>query len=257
MQSVLKNPPLYRRRRVTNLQRQYLQSRTTDRKRVIKHEQKIQVELCDWFKQVLPGEHFISDTGSGAFNSEWAKEQHNRQQSHRYEPDVKILAARHGKHGLLIELKRDGFKLKMSRDGHKIRLYKDKKGRIIDAGTKVRKKGDWVSLHIERQAAVLLDYESKGYVARFAVGLEHAKKLVRWYFDLPDEVISSSIIRDKRRKPEAPPRLRARKGGACLSVNAIIRVALRHLLCRMSLLETCSLPLSASRAAQGFSELSS
>jgi len=43
-------------------------------------------------------------------------------------------------------------------------------------------------LHIERQAANLLDYEQNwGYCARFAVGLEHAKKLASWYFDLPYE----------------------------------------------------------------------
>lgn len=73
----------------------------------------------------------------------------------------------------------------MCRDGHKIRVYKDKKGRIIERDYKIRKKGDWASLHIEQQANVLLDYEAKGYFARFAVGLEHAKKLISWYFDLP------------------------------------------------------------------------
>jgi hypothetical protein len=187
MPTVFKNPTLPRRKYPTTRQRQYFNARKTDRPRAVKHEQSIQNELCDWFKQVLPGEHFISDTGSGAFNSDYAKEQHNRQQSHKNEPDIKILAARHGKYGLLIELKRDGFKLRMGRDGHKIRLYKDKKGRIIEADYKVRKKGDWASLHIENQAAVLLDYESKGYCARFAIGLTHAKKIIAGYFDLPYE----------------------------------------------------------------------
>jgi hypothetical protein len=43
-------------------------------------------------------------------------------------------------------------------------------------------------LHIERQAANLLDDEQNwGDCARFAVGLEHAKKLASWYFDLPYE----------------------------------------------------------------------
>jgi hypothetical protein len=52
----------------------------------------------------------------------------------------------------------------------------------------IRKKGDWASLHIERQAANLLDDEQHwGYSARFAVGLQHAKKLASWYFDLPYE----------------------------------------------------------------------
>ena len=54
--------------------------------------------------------------------------------------------------------------------------------------TKIRKEGDWASLHIERQAANLLEYEQNwGDCARFAVCLEHAKKQARWYFDLPYE----------------------------------------------------------------------
>jgi hypothetical protein len=43
-------------------------------------------------------------------------------------------------------------------------------------------------LHIERQAANLLDDEQHwGDYARCVVGLQHAKKLASWYFDLPDE----------------------------------------------------------------------
>jgi hypothetical protein len=186
---------MYRRKLITYRQRQYLQSRTTERKRVVKHEQSIQVELCDWFKQVLPGEHFISDTGSGAFNSNYEKERHNRQQSHKHEPDIKILASRRGYHALLIKLKADcphtpkhfDCMIKMRRDGRTIRVYKDKKGRIIERDYKIRKKGDWISLHVERQAATLEDYNAKGFLARFGLGLEHAKKLIRWYFDLPDD----------------------------------------------------------------------
>ncbi|HLG78322.1 MAG TPA: hypothetical protein VKX46_18050, partial [Ktedonobacteraceae bacterium] len=146
-----------------------------------------QDEFCDWFKQVLPGVHLRSDTGSGAYNSEWAKQQHQRQQSHRGEPDIVIYAARHNFHALMIEMKPTGFQLRMQRDGHKIRVYKDRKGRVIGSDYKVRKKGDWVNLHVEEQARCLEDYNHAGYLARFAVGLDAAKKLVRYYFDLPDE----------------------------------------------------------------------
>jgi hypothetical protein len=52
----------------------------------------------------------------------------------------------------------------------------------------IRKNGDWASLHIERQAANLLDDEHNwGDRTCFAVGLAHAKKLARWYVDLPYE----------------------------------------------------------------------
>lgn len=195
MPPVLKNPTIYKKR-YTTLQKRYLSDRKTDRPRVQKREQSIQNELCDWFKQVLPGEHFRSDTGSGAYNSDYAKEQHNRQQSHKHEPDITILAMRRGYGAMVLELKDEGTELKMRRDGTKIRIRTKKvppskkypEGiKIIERDYKIRKKGDWASLHLEQQAEVLLDYERRGYFARFAIGLTHAKKLIRWYFDLPDE----------------------------------------------------------------------
>lgn len=45
-----------------------------------------------------------------------------------------------------------------------------------------------LSLHIERKATNLHDDgQNWDYCARFAVGLEHPKKLARWYVDLPYE----------------------------------------------------------------------
>ncbi|HEX4774842.1 MAG TPA: hypothetical protein VH234_04975 [Candidatus Saccharimonadales bacterium] len=186
MGSVFKNATIYQSRPAsTKRQKRYFQARKTDRPRVVKHEQQLQTDICQWIKDVLPGVHFRSDTGSGAFNSKHEKEIHNKQQSGTSEPDLMIFAARHGYHGLLIELKADGTNLRMGRDGRTIRVYKDGKGRIIDRDYKIRKKGDWASLHIERQADTLLDYEKNWqYCARFAVGEAHAKKLICWYFDL-------------------------------------------------------------------------
>lgn len=156
----------------------------------------MQKQLRDWFVATFPGEHFISDTGSGAFGK-WAKEEHNRQQSHKSEPDVDIRAARRGFHGLLLELKAEchckvktphkDCATKMQRDGRTIRIYKDSRGKIIERDYKIRKKGDWVSLHVERQAHNLEDYRRKGYYANFAIGLELAKQFICWYFDHPYE----------------------------------------------------------------------
>lgn len=146
----------------------------------------MQKQLRDWFVDTFPGEHFVSDTGSGAFGK-WAKEEHSRQQSHKGEPDVDIRAPRRGYHGLLLELKAEGFELKMRRDGRKIRVYRDSRGKIIEHDYKIRLKGDWVSLHVERQAKNLEDYQRKGYYANFAIGLEAAKKFICWYFDVPYE----------------------------------------------------------------------
>jgi hypothetical protein len=105
------------------------------------------------------------------------------------------MAMRKGYGSMLIEIKADcphttkhfDCMIRMRRDGTKVRVYKDKKGRIIESDYKIRKKGDYVSLHVERQALILEDYNSKGFFARFGLGLEHSKRLIRWYFSLPDE----------------------------------------------------------------------
>lgn len=166
-------------------QARYLNAKKTDRPKNVKSEQAIQIEFCDWLRLNFPNVHFRSDTASGAFNSKHEKDLHNRQQSSTSEPDITILAARRGYHGLLIEIKADGVNLKMRRDGKKIRVYKNSKGKIIERDYKIRLKGDWASLHIEKQAKVLTDYNEIGYFARFGVGLEACKKFACWYFDKP------------------------------------------------------------------------
>jgi hypothetical protein len=172
-------------KRYTSRQRKYFDGRKTDRAQVVKHEQKEQIAICDWMREVLPGIHFRCDTGSGGFSSAYEKATHNKQQSSPSEPDIMIFAARQGFHALLIELKATGSELKMRRDGRTIRVIKDKKGRVVERDYKIRKKGDWASLHIEKQAHVLEDYRKQGYFAMFAVGENHAKEIISRYFELP------------------------------------------------------------------------
>lgn len=128
----------------------YLKDKKTDRK-VTKNEEQMQIDLCQWLRDTLP--------------------------------DVTIYAARRGYHGLLLELKADGVSLKMKRDGTKIRVRKDSRGRIIERDYKIRKKGDWASLHIEKQANKIVELRNAGYLAMFAVGIDKAKEIVAWYFD--------------------------------------------------------------------------
>ena len=161
----------------------YLREKKTDRKRNKKHEEELQIELCQWIRDTLPDVHFRSDTGSGAFNSKYAKDTHNKQQSSTELPDLTILAARRGYYALMLELKKDGTNLKMQRNGTKIRIRKDRRGRIIERDYKIRLKGDWSSLHIEKQAQRIVELREAGYLAMFAVGLDKAKEIIAWYFD--------------------------------------------------------------------------
>lgn len=171
--------------RFSNRQVNYLDSRKKPGgKRNEKTEENMQIELCDWLREVLPGVHFRSDTASGAFNSRFAKNTHNRQQSADGLPDLTIFAPRRGYHALMLELKAEGVNLKKKRDGTKIIVRKDSKGRIIERDYKIRLKGDWSNLHIEKQAKHIEELREAGYCAVFAVGIEQAKKIVSWYFDL-------------------------------------------------------------------------
>lgn len=164
---------------------QYLATKTTDRKRVEKREQSMQIELCSWILDTFPGVHFRSDTGSGAFGSKWEKNTHNRQQSSTKLPDLTIYAMRRGFGALMLELKAEGESLKMKRDGRTIRIRKDKRGKIIERDYKIRLKGDWASLHIEQQHDRMVELRDAGYAARFAVGIDEAKKIICWYMGVP------------------------------------------------------------------------
>ncbi len=182
MGSIFGKPSTASRQRSVR-QVQYLQNKKTDKK-VVKHEQNMQLEFCQWLRDTFPGVHFYSDTASGAFNSQYAKEIHNRQQSDTSLPDMYIFAARRDYHGLALELKPEGYELKMRRDGRTIRVRKDRNGRVIERDYKIRKKGDWASLHIEKQAKRHAELREAGYLAGFVVGLEAAKKAVCWYFEV-------------------------------------------------------------------------
>jgi hypothetical protein len=192
-QTVTKGRPV--RSFQSSRQQRYLKEHAdSDRPRNVKHEQNIQIDLSIWIRDTLPGVHFHSDTASGAYNSEWEKAEHNKQQSDVGLPDMTIYAARRGYHGLLIELKKDGERLKMSRNGTKIRVKRKRVPfsakyptgwKIIERDYKIRMKDDWVDLHTEIQAKRHEELRRDGYCAEFAVGLAHAQKLICWYFDIP------------------------------------------------------------------------
>jgi hypothetical protein len=191
MSGIFQNP-VPRARHFSDRQLKYLKGRKTDRDRYKKTEQSLQIELCQWLRDTFPGIHFRSDTASGMFNSQYEKATHNKQQSDKELPDITVFAARRGYHGLLIELKagcphggkHKDCQLRMLRDGTKVRIYKDSTGKIIERDYKVRKKGDWKSLHVERQQLRHDELRAEGFCSVFAQGEEQFKKMICWYFDI-------------------------------------------------------------------------
>lgn len=61
--------------------------------------------------------------------------------------------------GLMIELKKDGVRLK-------------------------KKNGEWASDHIAEQAEMLSKLTERGYIAKFAVGFDEAKRIIDTYLSV-------------------------------------------------------------------------
>lgn len=119
--------------------------------------------LCNYIKVNYPDVVFLSDSSGISFTSNgkknWAKiNQIKRTRSSNGIPDLIILYPSSGYHGLMIELKRTGEK-----------IYK--------------KDGSLKTDHLKEQNEVLHILESLGYVARFAIGFEEARKLVDEYMN--------------------------------------------------------------------------
>ena len=97
--------------------------------------------------------------------------------SRRGIPDVIIDFPSRGYHGARFEFKKTGTAI-YKQDGVTLRKqsyrYRDRKGRMHT--------GD----HLAEQAATLTELNKHGYFARFAVGLDNAKRLFNWYMEVPE-----------------------------------------------------------------------
>ena len=126
----------------------------------MKHAELVAQEfVCEYITATYPNVLFMSDYASGLKLKPYqaatrAKLNGNR----RGFPDLYILESRRGCHGLFIELKAAGTRL-------------------------TKKNGAWASEHIAEQAKMLEELENRGYIAKFAVGIEAAINLIDDYFD--------------------------------------------------------------------------
>lgn len=100
-------------------------------------------------------------------------------------PDVTILFPSREFHGACFEFKKTGTAI-YKRDGKTLRKqsyrYKDRRGKVH------------VGDHLAEQAATLLELHKNGYFARFAVGLDNAKRLFRWYMEIPEEPENTALF---------------------------------------------------------------
>ena len=132
-------------------------------------EAELQKNIAIYIRSQYPDVIFHSDFGSGVkLRPNQAKMQKIQNGGRRAWPDMFIaepkLASdksekcKYYKHGLFIELKKEGVRLK-------------------------KKNGEYASEHIAEQAKVLGDLLERGYEARFAVGFDEAVKIIDEYLE--------------------------------------------------------------------------
>jgi hypothetical protein len=141
----------------------------------VKHHQKkeenIQLRISKYIKKTYPEVILIGDFAAGMDLTDNQRIRMMTMRSEDGQPDISIDYPSRGYHGLRIELKKEGTVL-YKKDGT---LRSQKYTRRLKNG--MIKRGD----HLKDQAATLEKYNKLGYLGRFAIGYESAKKLVDWY----------------------------------------------------------------------------
>lgn len=127
-------------------------------------ERIIQRSLTRWLQTEFPTIDFYNDWSAGAYLTVGQNSARAAVACKNGWVDLFIAEPRRGFYGLFVELKKED-----------ARVYL-KDGKTLCADPQIRK-----------EATFLARQNKKGYLARFACGLEDAKKLISWYFGVPVE----------------------------------------------------------------------
>jgi len=149
-------------------------------------ESSIHYQVAQYLKHQYPNVIFRTDFAAGIRMTMGQAVRHKSLQSGRAFPDIFIVqhfpkepVTLDGPYsaiavtycGLFIELKKDGTVLKRPKDARA----------ILKGEAKLRLAGDWFDQHIDEQAQMLERLRNLGYKAEFAVGFDHAKKIIDEY----------------------------------------------------------------------------
>lgn len=141
-------------------------------------EEAIQQQVAEYLRLQYPDVLFHSDFGSGArLTPSQAAKQKRQNGGQRGWPDMFIAeptcyencGCDIWKHGLFIELKREGVKLHPGPRSHPCNSFHSLDGK------------DYQTTHLREQADALEKLRQRGYVAEFAVGFDEAKKIIDKY----------------------------------------------------------------------------
>lgn len=114
-------------------------------------------QVAQYIQLVYPEVYYHIDFGSGC-KLTMGQAVQNKKLNKRAYPDLTILEARKGFHGLCLELKKDGTKI----------YLKDELTLVADK-------------HIREQAEVLQGLRDRGYSANFGIGFDECKMIIDSY----------------------------------------------------------------------------
>lgn len=134
--------------------------------KVVKHEESLQRQICQFLRLEYPHIIFRSDYASGLHLTANQARVHASLQSGRAWPDLFIYEPSRNFHGMALELKKEGTTI--------ILKTGPRKGKISS------------NPHLQEQAAMLNQLRHKGYYADFGVGFDDSVKKIRWYFKTPE-----------------------------------------------------------------------
>ncbi len=122
---------------------------------MITAEGRLHEKVCDYLRLRYPGVIFRTDFAAGIKMTMGQAIRHKRLQYSRAYPDLFVAEPRNGQSGLFLELKAAD-------------IYKK------DGNLKT-------SDHLKAQDEMLYALRARGYTAHFAIGFDHAKKLIDAY----------------------------------------------------------------------------
>lgn len=155
-------------------------SRRPGAKFLRKREETEQQQFVNWVKRKFPHVIIYTDFGAGLYLTDNERIRMVGMRSRDGMPDIYIDFPSRDYHGARFEFKKTGTPI-YKKDGKTLRKDPYTR-RFARNGREYIKRGD----HLQEQALTLKEYVKHGYFARFAVGLEHAKKLFCWYMEVPE-----------------------------------------------------------------------
>lgn len=140
---------------------------------MIKKEENLHLEVCDYLRKNYPDVLFRTDFSSGMKMAPWQAAKHKKFQKSRAWPDLFIAESgvvKFKEGNLIINLRKNGMFLELKADG--VKLYRKD-------GTLRKNK------HIEEQAEMLEKLRNGNYYAEFAIGYKDAIEQIHEYLGKP------------------------------------------------------------------------